>query len=73
MQAGAFARMEDAEQQRGRLAMLGYESKVVEREQSGKTIFRVRCGPFEKKEAADELKTKLEAAGIQATVMPNGR
>jgi cell division protein FtsN len=73
VQAGAFERKEDAEQQRGRLALLSYEAKVVEREQAGKIIYRVRVGPFDKKEAADELKNKLAEAGITAVVMPNGR
>ena len=73
VQAGAFAKREDAEQQRGKLAMLGYESKVVERDQGGKIIYRVRCGPFEKKELADDLKAKLDAAGIQSTLIAPGR
>ena len=47
VQAGAFARPEDAEQQRARLAMMGFEAKVTEREQSGRTVYRVRIGPFD--------------------------
>ena len=47
VQAGAFARSEDAEQQRARLAMLGVESRLTEREQGGRTVYRVRVGPFD--------------------------
>src|SRR5450755_2993771 len=36
VQAGAYARTEDAEQQRARLAMLGIESRLTEREQAGR-------------------------------------
>jgi cell division protein FtsN len=69
VQAGAFARPEDAEQQRARLAMLGYEARVSEREQSGRTMFRVRIGPFDRKEDADGAKEKLAGAGVESALV----
>ena len=69
MQAGAFARPEDAEQQRARLAMMGYEAKVSEREQSGRTVYRVRIGPFPAKDGADGAKDKLAAAGVESALV----
>ena len=69
VQAGAFAKPEDAEQQRARLAMMGYEAKVTEREQSGRTVYRVRIGPFPAKDTADGAKDKLAAAGVDAALV----
>ena len=69
VQAGAFARSEDAEQQRARLAMLGFEAKLTEREQSGHTMYRVRVGPFDKKESADSAKDKLGEAGVESALV----
>ena len=69
VQAGAFARSEDAEQQRAKLALLGVESKLTEREQGGRTVFRVRVGPFEKKEDADAAKEKLADAGVDSALV----
>ena len=69
VQAGAFTRAEDAEQQRAKLAMLGYAAKVTEREQSGRTVFRVRAGPYDTREAADGAQTKLQEAGIEARLV----
>jgi cell division protein FtsN len=69
VQAGAFARPEDAEQQRARLAMMGYEAKVTEREQSGRTVYRVRIGPFPAKDSADGAKDKLAAAGVESALV----
>ena len=69
VQAGAFARPEDAEQQRARLAMMGYEAKVSEREQSGRTVYRVRIGPFPAKDGADGAKDKLAAAGVESALV----
>ena len=42
---------------------MGVEAKVTEREQSGRTVFRVRVGPFDRKDDADRAKDKLDAAG----------
>jgi cell division protein FtsN len=69
VQAGAFARNEDAEQQRARLAIIGIESKLTEREQGGRTVFRVRVGPFERKEEADAAKDKLADAGVDSALV----
>ena len=69
VQAGAFARSDDAEQQRAKLAMMGMEAKLSEREQSGHTVYRVRVGPFEKKADADAAKDALTDAGIEAALV----
>ena len=69
VQVGAFTRSEDAEQQRARIAMLGYEAKVTEREQSGRTVFRVRAGPYESRDAADGAQVRLQEAGVEARLV----
>ena len=65
----AFTRMEDAEQQRAKLAIQGFSAKVMEREQSGRTVFRVRLGPFESRDEAESQQKKLEGAGIEANLV----
>lgn len=69
VQAGAYGRSEDAEQQRARLAMLGFAAKVTEREQSGRTVYRVRLGPFEHKEEADAAKTRLDGNSVDSALV----
>ena len=69
VQAGAFARTEDAEQQRAKLAMMGLAAKVTEREQSGRTVYRVRLGPYDHKEEADSAQEKLASSGIEAALV----
>ena len=69
VQTGAYASAEDAESQRGKLALLGYAAKVVEREQSGRTVHRVRLGPFEEKAEADSTKENLVAGGFEAVLV----
>jgi cell division protein FtsN len=69
VQAGAFKSAEDAEAQRAKLAMLGIESLVSEREQAGHTVHRVRAGPFNQKALADLTREQLEANGTEATLV----
>ena len=69
VQVGAYARPEDADAQRAKLAMMGMAAKVTEREQAGRTVFRVRVGPFEQKGDADSAKEKLDAAGMESSLV----
>ena len=69
VQAGAYSRTEDADQQKANLAMLGLEGRITEREQSGRTVYRVRVGPFENKADADAAKEKVGAAGVEAQLV----
>ncbi|WP_370680267.1 SPOR domain-containing protein [Comamonas sp. GB3 AK4-5] len=69
VQAGAFRTQADADAQRAKLAMLGWESRVSEREQNGRTVFRVRVGPFGKRDDAEQLKGKLDGAGVDSALV----
>ena len=69
VQAGAFARNEDAEQQRARLAMIGQGARITEREQAGRTVYRVRLGPFPSRGEADALQVRLQEQSIEAQIV----
>ena len=69
VQAGAFPNQAGADAQRAKLAMLGWEARVSEREQNGRTVYRVRVGPFSKRDDAEQLKEKLEGAGVESAMV----
>lgn len=69
VQAGAFRTQQDADAQRAKLAMLGWEARVSEREQNGRNVFRVRVGPFAKRDDAEQLKDKLASAGVESALV----
>lgn len=69
VQAGAFRSPEDAQAQRARLAMIGMSADVTEREQSGRTVFRVRVGPFNQKPLAEATREQLEINGVEAALV----
>jgi cell division protein FtsN len=69
VQAGAFKSPEEAQAQKARLAMLGMEASVTEREQAGRAVFRVRMGPFSQKAVADATREQLEVNGVEAALV----
>ena len=69
IQVGAFRTPEDAEQQRAKLSLMGHQARVTEREQYGRTVYRVRLGPFDKKDEADRTKEKLEGSAIETALV----
>lgn len=69
VQAGAFTRNEDAEQQRAKLALMGQVAQISEREQAGRMVYRVRMGPFKTRDDADALLVKLQAAAVEAQIV----
>ena len=69
VQVGAYRTANDAEAQRARLSLAGVEARVSEREQAGRTVYRVRVGPFDKREDADLTKQKLEGLAMEAALV----
>jgi cell division protein FtsN len=49
--------------------MLGIESRLTEREQAGKMVYRVRVGPFERREDAEVTKGRLGDSGVDAALV----
>ncbi len=69
VQAGAFRNPDEAEAQRARLAMLGISANIDEREQSGRTVYRVRVGPFAQKALADLTIEQLQVNKVDAALV----
>jgi cell division protein FtsN len=69
VQAGAYTRPEDAESQRAKLAIQGFTAKLMEREQNGRTVYRVRLGPVDSRDEAEGLQRKIEGAGFEANLV----
>ncbi|MBP6057343.1 MAG: SPOR domain-containing protein [Nitrosomonas sp.] len=67
LQAGSFRKNDDAENLKARLALLGILASVqpIDLEEKG-TWYRVRVGPFAKKEDVDETSASLKENGIVA-------
>ena len=68
VQAGAYRSEEEAQAQRAKTVLLGLDPKISERDQGGRTVYRVRMGPMDKTEA-ERVRAKLEAAHIDSAMV----
>ena len=69
VQAGAYRNEPEAQAQKAKLALKGLTSAVSEREQEGRTVYRVRLGPFDSKDDAEDTKKKLDSAKIESALV----
>jgi cell division protein FtsN len=69
VQVGAYSKSEDAEQQRAKLALAGIRATVTDREQNGRTVHRVRLGPFDRKDEADAQTERAKAVDPDASLV----
>lgn len=69
LQVGAYKSAEDAERQKGNLAMQGFEAKVTQREVNGITMFRVRLGPFNSLDEMNAVRSRLQSTGVESSVI----
>jgi cell division protein FtsN len=69
IQVGAYRTLADADAQKAKLTLMGLDAKVSERDQAGRTVYRVRLGPFTDKTAAERIRTRLEGSGLENTLV----
>jgi len=69
VQAGAYRSEPEAQAQKAKLALKGLTSAVSERDQDGRTVYRVRLGPFDSKDDAEGTKKKLDSAKIDSALV----
>lgn len=66
LQAGAFGASGDAEALKARIALLGLNARVESAAINGKTVYRVRMGPYGTASELAEAKGKLGSGGLPA-------
>ncbi len=69
IQVGAYRGAADADAQKAKLALMGLDAKVSARDQGGRTVYRVRLGPYDDKAAAEKVRTRLESSSIENTLV----
>lgn len=69
LQVGAYSTQDDAERQRARVALTGQEAHVDQRVVNGRTLYRVRIGPFSTAQEAEKTQKLLSDNGIQTALV----
>lgn len=69
LQAGAFRERADADNTRAKLALLGFEARISERQSDSGTLYRVRVGPVSQMETINKMRSQLSDGGVDAAVV----
>jgi len=69
VQTGAFASQSEADAQKAGLAMQGMQSQISEGLIDGKSVWRVRIGPFANVDDSGIVRSKLTGMGIKPAVI----
>jgi cell division protein FtsN len=69
VQTGAFASQSEADSQKASLAMQGMQSQISEGLVDGKSVWRVRIGPFANVDDSGIVRSKLTGMGIKPAVI----
>ena len=69
VQAGAFVSSAEADSQRIKLSLAGFEPVISQREQDGKVIYRVRVGPYDSKTQAEQIQSQLKSNKFESALI----
>lgn len=69
LQAGAFRSSPEAENMKVRLALIGFEAQVSDVRVDGRTLYRVRIGPYAQPDAMNRARARLAENGIEVSVV----
>jgi cell division protein FtsN len=68
LQVGSFVSNSDAESRKVKLALAGFEAKVVQADIDGKTVYRVRTGPYKDFDDMNKARSKLTESGFDVSI-----
>jgi cell division protein FtsN len=69
LQVAAYRSVDEADQMRARLAILGFEASVSQIKRDNTVFHRVRLGPFSDFELLNRTKVSLAENGLESTVV----
>jgi cell division protein FtsN len=69
IQAGAFKQPEDAEAMRAKLALLGFQAQLSQRESDAGVLHRVRVGPVPDLERTNKIRAQLAQSGVETSII----
>jgi cell division protein FtsN len=69
LQAGAFRSPEDADAMKAKLALIGFEARIISADVNGTLFYRVRVGPYVQLEDMNRARYRLAENGIESSVV----
>ncbi len=72
MQAGSFKTFKEADQLRGKVAAMGYDSKVQKAKVGSVNWYRVKIGPYVQTGSVNTIRARLRQHGIDVIITETG-
>lgn len=69
LQTGSFQNVDDADNQKTKLALMGVEASVQQVMLQDKVWYRVRLGPFKKMDEVNNMRSELARQGVNASLV----
>lgn len=69
LQTGSFQNVDDADNQKTKLALMGMEASIQQVMLQDKVWYRVRLGPFKKMDEVNSMRSDLAKHGIDASLL----
>ena len=73
LQVGAFKEVAEAESARAKLALVGVEASVSEKNSDGNVLHRVRVGPFDHADAMNKMRAKLSDSSVDTVIVRSAK
>jgi cell division protein FtsN len=72
LQAGAFGNAADAEEMKARLALLGFEAKILAQQEGETLLHKVRIGPYKSLDELNTVRARLTQGGVETMLVKTG-
>jgi cell division protein FtsN len=69
LQAGAYGNAAEADQLKARLALLGFEAKIVSAQEGDVTLHKVRIGPYPSLDELNVARARLTQGGMETILI----
>jgi cell division protein FtsN len=69
LQTNAYRDPAEAENERGKLALSGFDASIMQAKVNGNVLYRVRLGPFKNMEEMNQTRSRLQGNGIHAAIV----
>lgn len=72
LQAGAFGSSADADEMKARLALLGFEAKILSSQEGETLLHKVRIGPYKSLDELNSARARLTQSGMDTMLVRIG-
>lgn len=72
LQAGAFGNAADADEMKARLALLGFEAKILAAQEGEAQLHKVRIGPYKSLDELNSARARLTQGGVETMLVRIG-